>query len=101
MLQSGDLNDQITQIYSALTFLDSFTAFSDLRLEGFAFVFSKLLNKCVLHLVEEATVEFIPLSCLQVALLQLSRFSENVNLGTNKKVPALSLFLINSQRNLL
>lgn len=44
-------------------------------------VLFELLNKSVLHLIEETAVKLIPLSCLQIALFEDRCLAEHVDLA--------------------
>ena len=60
-----------------------------LGVQGLSLVFLELLNECVFHFSQEAAVELVPLSCLQVALLQDSGLSKNVDLAPDVEIPAV------------
>ena len=89
MLQDAHLPDQLAEVNGTLALLDSLAGLHNLRLESLPLVLSELLNKGILHLVKEGAIELVPLGCLQVALLQLGRLPEYVNLAPHEEVPAL------------
>ena len=80
---------QVSQISCTLALLEYLAASSDLGFESLALILPKLLDKRVLHLIEETAVKFVPLSCLQVALLHHGWLPEDVDFCTHEQVPAL------------
>ena len=54
-------------------------------------VLFELLNECVFHLGEERCVEFVPLGCLQISLLEDRSLAEDVHWGANIQIPTSQL----------
>ena len=88
LFKCGYLGHQISQVCGALAL---WWAWSDqFGIQSFSLVLLQFFDKCVLHFCQETSVKLVPLSSLQIALLQNSGLTEYIDLATNIHVPTVN-----------
>jgi len=87
-LQCSNLCHQFFQVSRtlALTMVIS----CKLWIQWLSLIFLQFFDECVLHFIEETTIELVPLSSFQITLFENSCLSEYIYFATYVKIPAVN-----------